>query len=955
MANGKEVSTFDAFDKMLAGDVAGIGAAPVVLLTCSVTSPTTRQVIGQFLAKFPGSRHVQYDAVSYSGMLLANEASYGRRAIPSYNFAAAKVIVSLGADFLGSWINPVEFNKQYSIGRKIDEKNPTMSKHIHFEGMMSMTGANADERYSHRPSETGSIALALYAALGGAVTAPALNTNLQNAVRKTAGLLTGNRGAAVVVCGSNDPNIQTIVNGINASIGANGSVIDWSSTYNTHQGIDAEFTTLVNDMNNGAIGALFIHQANPVYNYFDSKRFADGLKKVKLTVSFNAKMDETTELCKYVIPDHHYLESWGDAEIKMGQFSLIQPTIYPLFKTRQWQDTLLRLSGATTDYLTLLKQYWGGRLGGDAGWDKALQDGVITPGSSQTSTRTVLTAPTSGAPDTTRSAGTVPPVFATSGAQGAGFNGSGIAQAANAIGSAKKGGKTELVLYQKVTMGTGQQANNPWLQECPDPITKATWDNYATISPALAKSMFGIDLTKNGDTDAYEVHPEKPVIKITANGKTLELPVIIVPGTNADTIAVALGYGRGTNAISDSNDESDDRINKARQNIGKAGGAVGKNAYPLVAFNGVTRDYILPAVDVDKAGHNYKVAQNQTHQTYEDRTEVVLETSLPQFRAKPKMFQERREELHKDFAPNTENFEKEATLYPLFPKPGIKWGMSIDMNSCTGCHACVVACTVENNVAVVGKHEVTRAHDMHWLRIDRYFSGNLDNPSVVFQPMLCQHCDNAPCENVCPVAATNHSSEGLNQMIYNRCIGTRYCGNNCPYKVRRFNWSDYMGADSFPDNQRGILTDASMMMNDDLTRMVLNPDVTVRSRGVIEKCSFCVQRLQDGKLKAKKESRPLKSGANGEYDVKTACQQACPTDAIVFGNVNDKQSTVYQHRADNQGRLFYSLEMIHTLPNVSYLAKVRNTDTPVLIGEVQETVGGHGEKEMEHQDGQEKK
>jgi molybdopterin-containing oxidoreductase family iron-sulfur binding subunit len=266
-----------------------------------------------------------------------------------------------------------------------------------------------------------------------------------------------------------------------------------------------------------------------------------------------------------------------------------------------------------------------------------------------------------------------------------------------------------------------------------------------------------------------------------------------------------------------------------------------------------------------------------------------------------------------------------------------------------------VACTAENNVAVVGKHEVARAHDMHWLRIDRYFSGSLENPSVVFQPMLCQHCDNAPCENVCPVAATNHNSEGLNQMIYNRCIGTRYCGNNCPYKVRRFNWADYMGADSFPDNQTGHISDASFMMNDDLTRMVLNPDVTVRSRGVIEKCTFCVQRLQDGKLKAKKESRPLKSGQNGEFDVKTACQQACPTDAIVFGNVNDKASAVYQHRADNQGRMFYVLEMIHTLPNVSYLAKVRNTDTPFHIGEVQETMGGHGEKNMEHQDGQEKK
>jgi molybdopterin-containing oxidoreductase family iron-sulfur binding subunit len=243
---------------------------------------------------------------------------------------------------------------------------------------------------------------------------------------------------------------------------------------------------------------------------------------------------------------------------------------------------------------------------------------------------------------------------------------------------------------------------------------------------------------------------------------------------------------------------------------------------------------------------------------------------------------------------------------------------------------------------------------MHWLRIDRYFSGSLDNPSVVFQPMLCQHCDNAPCENVCPVAATPHSSEGLNMMAYNRCVGTRYCANNCPYKVRRFNWSDYMGADSFPDNQVGIISDTSMMMNDDLTRMVLNPDVTVRSRGVMEKCSFCVQRLQDGKLKAKKESRPLKTGENGEYDVKTACQQACPTSAIVFGNVNDHNSEVYQHRVDHDDRLFYSLEMLHTLPNVSYLAKVRNNDAIVHLRgeETQETIGGTEGKKVEQQEGQ---
>ena len=293
-----------------------------------------------------------------------------------------------------------------------------------------------------------------------------------------------------------------------------------------------------------------------------------------------------------------------------------------------------------------------------------------------------------------------------------------------------------------------------------------------------------------------------------------------------------------------------------------------------------------------------------------------------------------REDRDKELKPygGLEGYEKEGTLYGVYDKPGIKWGMSIDMNSCVGCGACVVACHAENNVSVVGKSEVLRFHDMHWIRIDRYFStpvGNMDNPDevqVVFQPMLCQQCDNAPCENVCPVAATNHSSEGLNQMAYNRCIGTRYCANNCPFKVRRFNWADYTGADSFPDNQDqttvGKLDPTVFQMNDDLTRMVLNPDVTVRSRGVMEKCSFCVQRLQEGKLKAKKENRELKD----MVDVKVACQQACPTEAIVFGNVHDHTSRITNTRQDNSNRLFYSLEELHVLPNVNYLAKVRNTD-----------------------------
>ena len=893
----KEVSTFEAFDKMVAADLAAIGTGQVVLLTSAVTSPTTKLVIEQFLAKFPGSRHVQYAAVSQSGMLLANQATYSKAFIPSYNLAAAKVIVSLNSDFLASGISPVEFTKQYSLGRKINEANLAMSRHIQFESMLSMTGANADERYHHRPSQTGAVALALYAALGGSVAAPTLEPKLAEAVSDAAKNLKENAGASVVLCGSNDANIQMIVNGINELIGANGTTINWSSSYNAHKGIDSEMVKLVDDMNAGTIGALFIHEANPVYNYHDSKKFSEGLAKVKLSVSFNQKLDETSEICKYVIPDHHYLESWGDAEPTTGFYSLLQPTINPLYKTRQWQDSLLKWSGAATDYLTFYKDYWIKKLGSESNWDKALQDGVII--------ETITAAKT------------------------ASFNGSGIAQAAAEIAKVvNAGSKIELVLYEKVSIGNGHQANNPWLQETPDPITKATWDNYAIISPAMAKSLLKIDISKPGGADDYEVHPEKPVIKITIGEKTVELPIIIVPGTNPETIAIALGYGRGADtATNDADgDKRKESIEKARIHIGKAGGATGKNAYPFVTYSGSTRNYFVSGVSVADAGYTFVVAQNQTHQTYEGRKEVVLETTLATLKKNPHMFKEMREELHKDFAPKTGNYEKEGTLYPVFDKPGIKWGMSIDMNSCTGCHACVVACTAENNVAVVGKSEVARYHDMQWLRIDRYFTGELDNPSVVFQPMLCQHCDNAPCENVCPVAATLHSTEGLNQMAYNRCVGTRYCANNCPYKVRRFNWSDYMGADSFPDNQTGIITDASFMMNDDVTRMVLNPDVTVRSRGVMEKCSFCVQRLQEGKLKAKKESRPLKTGANGEYDVKTACMQACPANAIVFGNINDKESTLYKHREDNEGRLFYVIEMLHTLPNVSYLAKVRNTD-----------------------------
>jgi molybdopterin-containing oxidoreductase family iron-sulfur binding subunit len=393
---------------------------------------------------------------------------------------------------------------------------------------------------------------------------------------------------------------------------------------------------------------------------------------------------------------------------------------------------------------------------------------------------------------------------------------------------------------------------------------------------------------------------------------------MVVPGMNPDTIAVAVGYGRSGN-------------------FSKAAIGLGQNVFPLGRWNADTRtrEYHNDVTTSAKAGDDHKIARIQMHNSYEGRTEVVKETTLATFKANPDAFLNFRKELQADYASKSGDYRKEATLYGDHIQPGVKWGMSIDLNACYGCGACVVACHLENNVPVVGKNEVLRHHEMHWLRIDRYFVTDQNNPdnlkTVVFQPMLCQHCDNAPCENVCPVVATFHNSEGMNQMAYPRCIGTRYCANNCPYKVRRFNWSDYTGSSTHgrlgPDGGVGKLDTVVHQYNDELTRMVLNPDVTTRSRGVMEKCTFCVQRTQSGKLQAKMENRTL-----GGDEVQSACSQACPTGAIVFGNANDENSTVAKIRTENPRRLFYVLEQIHTLPNINYLAKIRNTDEVITGG-----------------------
>lgn len=887
---GKKASWSDA-DKQVTDGLAKGGN--VYLVSSTINGPLNRDVISSFVSKY-NAKHVMYDAVSYSGLLKANGGS-----IPMYRFDQAKAIISIGADFLGTWLTPELFSKQYSKTRKVQKGSVDISKHIQFEGIMSLSGANSDERYPCRPSEYGKIAAAIYGALsGGSSTTgnPALDAGVKSAVSA----LQNANGNALVVSGSNDPNVQTLVNAINSQIGANGTTISGTANL-TKQGNDADMDEFIQALKGGQVSGVVFLDCNPVYELPNGKAIAEKLKNVNLSVALADRMDETASVCKIVAPVHHFLESWGDAEPFSGHVSLIQPTINPLFDTRQWQESLLKWGGAEqSNFGEYFKTYYGGKLGGQKALDETLQFGLMEP--------------------------------EELGSGGASIGGD--VSAALAAINAVKGGGVELEVYSTIALGAGGNwGNNPWLQEMPDPITKCTWDNYVVMSYNRAKKM-GAELT-----DLNEVQRGKKVFSIQTKNEHTDLPVVVVPGMHDDVIGIPFGYGRA-------------------ESVGMAANGTGKSVSQFVTYdstNGVNT-YYASNVDLKNTGKTYDLAIVQTHHSYEGRP-ILFEFTKEEFEKNPDELYNHRKghlehythkwgEAHDEHGhgehgdeqkhAKTETHVNEAekwqkdyydngTLYEMeqHPQDGIKWGMSIDLNACTGCSACTIACQAENNVSVVGKEQVKLVHDMYWLRIDRYFSGDPSKPEsiqTVFQPMLCQHCDNAPCENVCPVNATNHSSEGLNQMAYNRCIGTRYCANNCPFKVRRFNWRDWNEADSFVRNtfHDGRRDD----INNNITRMVLNPDVTVRSRGVMEKCSFCVQRLQEAKRAARVEGRVMADG-----EATTACQTACPTHAIVFGNVNDKESEIYKLRFESQKeRVFYALEEIHVLPNINYLSKIRNTD-----------------------------
>ncbi len=870
--NGKD-KEWNEVDAMIIKELQSAAASgkTIAILTSTIISPSTKAVFKDFAAKYGNVSVVTYDPISYSGILKANEMSFGKRSLAEYDFSKAKVVVGFAADFLGAWPSAAKNTQEYMKLRIPTVENPNMSRHIHFESAMSLTGSNADLRATMKPSQEGLAIMNLYnnlAVLSGVQQIPNVSKVefAGNSLGVASKELWDNKGRSLVLSGSNDPNIQIVVNAINNLLGNYGSTISLAENVQARQGSDEEVENLVKAMNNGSVGALLVNNVNPSYSLPNSEEFNNGLKKVSLTLSFNDRMDETTSKVKYACPNHHYLEAWNDASPKNGVYTIAQPTIQPLFKTRAMQESLLTWMEATdTNYYTYLQNNWektaftqqtgGGSF--QSFWDKAVHDGIITINNATTETGI-----------------------------GSAFNTDINTAAANI--NTETSNSLEVVCYESIGIGDGKYGNNPLLQELPDPVTRATWDNFACISPKYAQEVLGINLEK--ETDIVE----KKVVKVSANGYSVTLPVLVQPGQANNTIAIALGYGR--------------------THAGRAGNKVGKNAYPFMKkVNGTWQRYATD-VTVELTGETYEAAMVQTHHMLNGdlkKRSVMKDMTLAEYKQNPDSAIEELEEFT-----TSDHF---VTMYdkPDYSGNGHHWAMAVDLNACTGCSACVVACNVENNVPVVGKIEVRRAHEMHWIRIDRYYTGDLMDPDsidTVYQPMMCQHCDNAPCENVCPVAATTHSSEGLNQMAYNRCVGTRYCENNCPYKVRRFNWFDYMAADSFYiyDNN----TDPTNTYTE-LGRMVLNPDVTVRSRGVMEKCSFCVQRIQEGKLNAKKENRKLIDG-----NIKTACMQVCPANAIVFGDLNDKNSEV--SKLYRNERIYNVLAEMHTLPSVGYMAKVRN-------------------------------
>jgi MoCo/4Fe-4S cofactor protein with predicted Tat translocation signal len=823
----------------LSAQVATKGAG-LRILTETVASPTLAAQIQQVLAQHPGAKWIQWEAVNRDNMRAGARAAFGQYVEPLYDLTRADVILSLDADFLSAeGAHNLYYMRQFATRRRVEAGADNLNRLYVVEPNHTVTGGKADNRLPLKSSEIEPFARAVAAASGVAGisgTAPQGAEAFADAVAKD---LAAHRGRAVVMAGdAQPPAVHALAHAINAALGAPVTYQATPEIVPSEQ--NAALRQLVADINAGAVQMLVIvGESNPVLTAPADLDFKHAIAKVSLRIHSGLYVDETAAECHWHAPAAHYLEGWSDARSLNGVMSIVQPLIQPLYGGKSAHEVIATLSDRPErNGYDIVREYW--QAAGAAGaasapadfeknWRKWLHDGFIT------------------GPAPAAVAANVAPDVAARITAGAPVDG------------------IEVNFRRDPTIYDGRFANNGWLQELPKPMTKLTWDNAALVSPAMA--------------EAHELH-NGDVIAITHEGRSLNVPVWIVPGHAMDAITLAVGYGR--------------------TRAGRVGNGTGFNAYTL---RGSNMPYYGPAT-IARTGDHYQLVATQDHWRIEDKnTGIVRSTTLDEFTKNPAVITEM-EHLKLD---------KRISLYPDKEYRGQQWGMAIDMNTCTGCTACVIACVAENNIPVVGKAQVARNREMHWLRIDRYFTGSADSPDTYYQPMPCQQCENAPCEVVCPVTATVHSAEGLNDMVYNRCVGTRYCSNNCPWKVRRFNFL------LFQD------------WNTPQFKLQRNPDVTVRSRGVMEKCTYCVQRINAARIQAKREDRPIRDG-----EILTACQAVCPTDAIVFGNINDPESRVARLKASP--RNYTTLADLNTRPRTTYLAAVKNPNPALPHNPM---VGGH--------------
>jgi MoCo/4Fe-4S cofactor protein with predicted Tat translocation signal len=860
-----ETSTFMDFKADLVRDLAKMpGGQGLYILSSTITSPTLATQWKDAQKRYPQAKLVQYDPVNRDSARRASKAAFGDFYDVQYRLDDADVILSLDSDFLSGITHPgfVKLSREYAKRRKLLDPQIEMNRLYAVESMPTTTGFKAEHRLKLKASRIAAYAQALAAVVGAGSHAGAGNWDgeQQAFLAAVAADLKAHAGRCVVIPGEQQtPEVHLAAIAMNQALGNVGKTVVYTETVHPLPSIQLDdLKLLVADMNAGKVKWLLILDANPVYTAPADLNFAEALAKVPKSAVLGSHVDETAQIAHWHINSAHYLETWSDARAYDGTMSVIQPMIDPLYGGKSAHDVMQALlEDPSPTAFDIVRANWQPLLASkgnfDDAWRKVLHDG--------------LAADTAFQPKTlSANAGVL----------------------ANAAAPAAVSDDTiEIVFRPDPSIYDGRYANNGWLQELPKPIVNNCWDNAVMMS-GPTKVKLGLE--------------ENDVVEITLNGRKVLAPVLSVPGHPDNAFTVHLGYGR--------------------QHAGRVGTGMGFNAYRLRTFDA---PLFASGATVKKTGDVWGIAVTKSHysdergsmalwgsaETGDLRSHslegdeaitrgIVRYATLEEFRKEPNFAHETGvKQPHDNLFDFPEDPAPDNSIFANYPYPKNAWGIAVDQNSCIGCNACVISCYAENNIPVVGKHQVKTGRDMQWLRIDTYFEGDLQSPRAHFQPMMCQQCENAPCEQVCPVGATVHSPEGLNVMVYNRCVGTRYCSNNCPYKVRRFNFL------LFSDYETESL------------KLMRNPDVTVRSRGVMEKCTYCLQRIAAAKIEADKENREIRDG-----EIVTACQQACPTEAIVFGNQNDKNSKVYKIK--NQPRNYGVIADLNTRPRTTYIAEVFN-------------------------------